>query len=99
MIILAAILSLLACTLLALSQRKHWKKVAGTELAVHASKAIRVCGWLLLVAAWVLCIIGEGVSFAALILPLLIATASFITALILGFQPKLLTPLAGVFKR
>lgn len=97
MIIFTGFLVFIGCMSLALSQHRHWKIVTGTMLVARTKKAIRVIGWALLGVALLVCIEAEGLGFAVLIWPLLIAAGSFIVAMLLSFRPGLLRLVARVY--
>jgi hypothetical protein len=93
----AALAALLGCAALALSQARHWKAVA-----IRASpppRAVRLSGWVLLIASLVCCIACDGASFAALLWPLLVGGAALVVAAALTWRPSLLRPLAAAFAR
>ena len=90
MILSTALLILIACSFLALSQDRHLKKVVGVKL--QERKASKLSGGVLLILSFALLVVSEGMGYALLLWILLIACASFIVALVLSYKPTLLNP-------
>ena len=99
MLILAAIFTLLGSATLALSQKRHWQTVTASPEVKATQKAAVGMGWMLLLAAWLVCLGHQGLGFASLLWPLLISMASIMTALALSFYPSLLKPLSHALRR
>lgn len=99
MTVLMALLSLAACSSLALSQERNWKIVTPGSQANRARLALRYQGWLLLGGVLALAIASEGPGFAVLLWILLAALASLLVALSLTFRPVLFRPVAQAASR
>jgi len=97
--LLPAALSMLACASLALSQRRNWQIVTGEVADPAARKRARIVGWVAVGLAFAASVASDGVGFSALILPLLLAAAGFLVALLLGFCPQRLRRLARFYRR
>lgn len=80
------------CILLALSQKRNWRDVLNNRAASPPKTA--ATGWLLVCGALVPCAVRDGVSFAALVWPLLFACAAVATAMTLTYRPSWLKPVA-----
>jgi len=98
LLLIAAVLTLLACASLALGLPRNWKLVTGEPLAEPVQAIVRRTGWAVLFLALLICVVGDGGGFAALIWPLLFALAAFVTAMALSFRPGALLPLARVYQ-
>ncbi|MEM1147644.1 MAG: DUF3325 family protein [Pseudomonadota bacterium] len=93
------LLTALACwfglLLIALSQRRNWRTLgldgAGMRIA-------RPLGWALLVAAFGLSWLRDGMSFAMLIWPMLIALSAISIALLLAHRPSILRVFAKMIQ-
>lgn len=88
----AALLSLMGCVLLALSQPRNWRRVLGDRKAESPKTA--TAGWLFVGAALLPCVLRDGGSFAALLWPLTFAFGAAATAMVLTFRPQWLRSLA-----
>ena len=93
MLVVAGALSLGGSALLALSQPRNWRTVAGQGAARPATRPL---GWVFVGLALVVCVIRDGGGFAALQWPLLLAGAAFTVAMVLAYRPSVLRPLAAV---
>lgn len=93
----AAVLVLLGCLSLAISQRRNWAMVTGGVLAPRPKLLARVFGWSLLLVALAVCIGAEGPGFATLLWPLYFAMASLIVAMTLSYRPGVLKPIASFY--
>jgi len=90
------LLAFAGLALLALSQKKHAEVVLGRRVARTNSRIAVPVGGALVLASLIPCVLRDGVSFAALLWPLLVAGASAAVALTLSYKPKLLKPLAKI---
>lgn len=79
--------------LLALSQDRNWRTVG---LAQARAPYGRGLGWAFLTASLVPVLLRDGLSFAALLWPMLIAASAIGVAMILAYRPALLRPLARI---
>lgn len=84
---LAALFSLIGCTLLALSQKKHVTTVFGREEHPPLGRATPAIGWTLLIAALIPSLLGDQAGFAVLYWLLSIAGSALIIVLLLAFKP------------
>ena len=89
----------LACTLMALRQKKHWQTVTSTPHHSQISQRLNITAWILCSLSFALCVAAEGLSFAVLLWPLLFALASLSTALMIAFKPDWLLPIAHWFQQ
>lgn len=94
---LALAFALAGCAALAVSQIRNWRKVMGTAAA--APKSARRTGWALSIAALIPCVIHDGVAFAMLVWPLMLAVAALAIAMALAYHPRILTPIAARFRQ
>lgn len=85
LILLAYALCTLGCTLLALSQPRHWRAIVKDRKATPPRTAM--AGWVLVFAALVPCIARDGGSFAALLWPLVFAAGAMSVAMGLAYKP------------
>lgn len=93
LLLMAAILAVTAgCTLLALSQPRHWQDVMGSPSP--PPRASRRWGWALLATSIVLVILRDGASFGALTWPMIAGLGAAITAGMLTYAPILIKPIA-----
>lgn len=99
MTVLMALLSLAACTSLALSQERNWKIVTSGSQGSRARLALRYLGWALLCGVLALAMASGVAGFAVLLWMLLAMLASFVVALLLTFRPGLFRPVAQVASR
>ncbi|MEM1143333.1 MAG: DUF3325 family protein [Pseudomonadota bacterium] len=97
LLICASGLCLSGCLLLALSQRRNWRVVLSDRAASPPNVAS--AGWLLVFLALVPCTVRDGGSFAALVWPLLFASAALATAMTLAYRPTWLKPVAYVLDK
>lgn len=81
----AALLCVLGCTLLALSQARNWRKVLSDRNGNPPNTAW--LGWTLVLTALVPCVMRDGASFAALLWPLVFAAGAMATAMTLTYRP------------
>ncbi len=79
------------CAFLALSQPSHIRRVSGqrVEPANRSRGILRPVGWVCVLVTLPVCIAWAGVSFAALLWPLIIAVSAFLVALTLAYLPGL----------
>lgn len=89
----ASLSALIGCALLAVSQERNSRKVQGEPMQKKSAKIARSAGCAVLCAAFVFCLISEGVSFAVLLWPLLLTVGAFLTTMVLAYRPSLLKPL------
>ena len=83
-----AILSLLGCLALAMSQTRNRRRVLGHQRAHTAPSWLTPAGWCLLgISLWI-CVLRDGASFAAVLWPLSVASSSFVVAMAIAFMPK-----------
>jgi hypothetical protein len=94
---LAFVFAMAGLAALSVSQTRNWRKVMGTAAA--APKNARRTGWALLIAALIPCVIHDGVAFAVLVWPLMLAVAALANAMTLTFCPGMLTPIAARFRQ
>ncbi|MEO0462880.1 MAG: DUF3325 family protein [Pseudomonadota bacterium] len=90
-------LCVLGCTLLALSQARHWQAIVKDR----KSKPPRIAGlgWGLVLLSLLPCLLRDGSSFAALLWPLVFAASAMSVAMLLAFRPYSLKPLAAFISR
>ncbi len=93
MIPLMVCLIFAACLLLAMSQERHWKSLAGAAADHHRARVMsRFAAAALLGVALMAGIAVEGAGFAVLVWTLLANVASVAIAMVLAFLPALLRP-------
>lgn len=89
-------LCLFGCAALALSQPVHFRRVSGQHIrSLHAVRRLRIMGWTLILMVFVVCIAWAGISFAALLWPLITAFSTLVVALCLAYRPSLMSALVG----
>lgn len=98
LLLAAAALTLLACASLALGLPRNWKRVTGQALADPVRAIVRRSGRAALLLALAVCVARDGAGFAALIWPLLFASAAFATAMSLSYRPGMLLGLARSYQ-
>jgi hypothetical protein len=91
--IAAVVSSLGGCIALALSQQRHWEAVMGCT--ARPRRWLRAAGWSLVAASFAAVIACDGLSFGALVWPMLMGAAALATAATLSSNPTLLRPLAS----
>jgi Protein of unknown function (DUF3325) len=91
--IAALAFSLGGCIALALSQQRNWEAVMGR--AARPQRWLRTAGWSLTAVSLAAVIAGDGLSFGALVWPMLSGAAALATAATLTWRPRLLRPLAS----
>lgn len=93
LLLLGAILSAqLGCTMLALSQERHWRRV--TNHTAEPGKVLRRAGWLLIATSLVMAILRDGPSFAVLSWPMHLGLSALITTAVLTWKPEVMKPFA-----
>ena len=95
---LAVTLSLFGFALLALSQDKHWRTVAGAKGPPPSKALVRGAGWTLVLVALAPCVVRDGGAFAALLWPLLLTVCAFGVAMLIAYRPRWLRPIADVMR-
>lgn len=95
LMILALVSSFGGCALLALSQARHWRTV--TQSVAAPPRVLRKGGWGLLLASLVICIVRDGLSFAALLWPMLATAGALGVAALLTWRPQALAMLARLW--
>lgn len=93
---LAWVSMLLGCVCLALSQRRHWRAAGG---AGPRPRFLKLAGLAATGLSLLVCVAGDGGSFAALLWPLLFAAAALLTALLLTYRVYWLGPVARLLRR
>lgn len=78
----------------ALSMRKHYLQVFGSEPTGRAPLAWRAAGWALLGAALVLCLAHEGISVGIVAWTGLLSVGALLVTLLLTYRPKSIAVLA-----
>lgn len=84
----------LGFALLALSQQRHWCRVAATDPPHSGNWIRRLTGAVLLAISLVLALLRDGPSFGALLWATAISVAALVVTLMLGWRPRWLRPLA-----
>lgn len=85
----------LGFALMALSQTRHWRQVAGPTPSSHGRViALRLAGGATIALSLVLALIRDGPSFGALLWPTAISLAALTVALTLSWRLVWLAPLA-----
>ena len=92
---LASFCALIGCSLLALSQNRHWRAVVGGKPPAQTASAARGRGWILVFITLLFCVLRDGESFAAVLWPLLLAAAAFLVSMALAYSPGLLKPIGN----
>jgi hypothetical protein len=95
LMILALLSSFGGCALLALSQARHWQSV--TQSPGVPPRALRVAGRGLLLASLAICIARDGLSFAALLWPMLAMAGALGVAALLAWRPNALSKVARLW--
>lgn len=95
---LAVLSALLGCAFLALSQNRNWRDIVSCKPSERMTRLARMAGCTFVFASLVFCVIRDGASFAALLWPLLFATAAFTIAMTLAYQRGLMGPLASALR-
>ncbi len=95
LMILALVSSFGGCALLALSQARHWQIV--TRSPGMPPHTLRVAGRSLLLASLVICILRDGLSFAALLWPMLAMAGALGVTALLTWRPNTLRRLAQLW--
>ncbi len=90
MLFVAMCLALLGCGYLALSQAKHRKIVMMPAADRPITNVARSLGWVFIAASVLPCVMRDGFGFAALLWPLIVATAALVIALVLAYRPRIL---------
>ena len=85
--IIAISTAFFSCAYLAISQPNHFRSATSSSLSPPLKKRLRWIGWTLLFLSLAACILRDGVSFAALLWPLLFAVSSFAVAMLLAYKP------------
>lgn len=81
---------------LALAMPEHWSRAGGQAgNLVLRRRRLRSTGFLMLGAAYVLCICRDGASFGSLLWGVSVSAAALAVALTLTWWPGLLLPKAG----
>ncbi len=91
--------AIIGCALLALSQKRHWRATCAAVRTPERSRRVRLLGTASTMASLVFCLLGNGLSFAVLLWPLLLALASILVGLSLSIAPGILRPLAALVVR
>ena len=86
LLLVALLLCLSGCSLLALSQDRNWRKVLDDRNATPPIFAW--LGWTRVLSAFVPCVARDGASFAALLWPLLFAAGAGAAAMVLTYRPR-----------
>jgi len=84
----------LGFALLALSQARHWWRVAATDPPRTGVRLRRGAGAALLAASLALALLRDGPSFGALLWVTAISLAALAVALTVAWRPRWLRPLA-----
>lgn len=92
-LVLAGLSAWLGCAWLALGQKKNWRTVTGGNTPPRACVGL---GWMFVLATLISCVMRDGVSFAAILWPLIFATAAFLVAMTLAYRTQWLKPLASI---
>lgn len=93
---LAWVAMLLGCVCLALSQSRHWRAAGGAE---PRPRFLKPAGLVASGCGLLVCVAGDGGSFAALLWPLLFAAAALLTALLLTYRVYWLGPVVRLLRR
>ena len=91
----SALLALIGCQALALSQQRHWSRVMSTAPTPRTAKFARRIGWAAILLSLAISIGTEGPGFAALLWPLFMAAGAFIVALTIAYAPGRYRPRFG----
>lgn len=87
----ALLCSLLGMGWLALAMDVHWRQVHATApRSARQSRALRLCGWLALLASLLLCLRADTATMAVLVWMMLLALAAATIAFVLGVRPRVL---------
>ena len=95
MIAITGAMVFIACTLLAICQNKNWHLV--TKKPNRNNNTIRYMGFSLLTLSIIFCFLDQGISYTALLWPLLFFCASFMVSMILSFKPQWLKLVTNLF--
>ena len=98
LLILAFMCSLVGCAYLAISQDRNFRLVQDDANRRAPSRKLRPLGFVLLFLALCGCLLRDGVSFAALLWPLMLGISAVVVAQILSFRPAFLKPLLAIDK-
>jgi type III secretory pathway component EscU len=93
LIILSALLSLLGCSCLALSQEKHALAILGKGAQLPAASACRRWAFACLLLALVFQLLGSTGDFVIVLYPMFLGVGALIAALAIAFSPDWLRPL------
>ena len=92
LLIASAGASLAGCFALAMSQPRNRRRVYGHGRKVHPPRLLRPAGWALILVSLPLSAARDGLSFAAVTWPLIVAAAAFSAAMWLAFYPLRASP-------
>lgn len=90
---LAALAAFLGFALLAISQKQHRRTIEGGKSLAHARTKCLVVGWAMNLMSLSFCIVRDGISFAALLWPLISAAAALLVAAGLACRPSIFHPI------